>query len=129
LKTTDYSPEGLRTILLNRNLDRIKPIAELRIRKAKEEISKEQFDAQSKEIKSAKGGQVVVIKPTEGSSYGNLVKVLDEMQICSINTYAIVDIKEGDTFLIDNYLQQGALSADIAASLKKTSATGAKKKK
>jgi biopolymer transport protein ExbD len=115
LKVTDYSPEGLRQILLERNRERIIKIAELRIQKAQNKINTEQFDAQVKEIKGEKGGQVVVIKPTDGSTFENLVKVLDEMQICSIGTYAIVDLKEGDKFLIDNYLQQGTLSAQAAS--------------
>jgi ABC-type xylose transport system substrate-binding protein len=116
---TDYSPEGLRNILLERNRDRILKIADLRIQKAVNKVTDEQFREQVKEIRDAKGGQVVVIKPTESSTFENLVKVLDEMQICSIGTYAIVELKDGDKFLLDNYKQQGALSADIAASAKK----------
>jgi biopolymer transport protein ExbD len=115
LMVTDYSPEGLRKILLERNRERITKIADLRIKKAQNKINTEEFDAQVKEIKNAKGGQVVVIKPTDVSTFENLVKVLDEMQICSIGTYAIVDLKEGDRFLIDNYLQQGALSTQTAS--------------
>jgi hypothetical protein len=72
-----------------------------------------------KEIRDAKGGQVVVIKPTESSTFENLVKVLDEMLICSIGTYAIVDLKDGDKFLIENYQKQGELSAEIAGVKKK----------
>ena len=45
---------------------------------------------------------IVMIKPTEGASYDNLVKVLDEMHICNIGKYAIVDITSGDKFLIEN---------------------------
>ncbi|MDR2144880.1 MAG: biopolymer transporter ExbD [Tannerella sp.] len=112
---TDYSPDGLRKLLLERNLDRIQKIAQLRIDKAQSKITAEQFETQSKEIRNAKDGQVVVIKPTESSTFENLVKILDEMQICSIATYAIVEMKEGDKFLIDNYLQQGALSAQASA--------------
>jgi biopolymer transport protein ExbD len=119
LKTTDYSPEGLRKIMLERNKDRIVQIAELRVQKAQEKISAEQFAERVKEIKNAKGGQVVVIKPTVGSTFENFVKVLDEMQICSIGTYAIVDMKEGDNFLIENYLGQGTLSVQAPGGGKK----------
>jgi biopolymer transport protein ExbD len=119
LMVTDYSPEGLRNILLERNRDRILKIADLRIQKAVNKVTDEQFREQVKEIRDAKGGQVVVIKPTESSTFENLVKVLDEMQICSIGTYAIVELKDGDKFLLDNYKQQGALSAEIAGVKKK----------
>lgn len=36
-------------------------------------------------------GLIVIIKPTKQSSYKNLVDVLDEMAICSVPTYAIVN--------------------------------------
>jgi biopolymer transport protein ExbD len=36
-------------------------------------------------------GLIVIIKPTKKSNYRNLVDILDEMAICSVPTYAIVD--------------------------------------
>lgn len=36
-------------------------------------------------------GLIVIIKPTAKSSYKNLVDILDEMAICSVPTYAIVN--------------------------------------
>ena len=38
-----------------------------------------------------KKGLIVIIKPTKKSSYRNLVDVLDEMAICGVETYAIVN--------------------------------------
>ncbi|WP_373419310.1 ExbD/TolR family protein [Dysgonomonas sp. HGC4] len=111
LKVTDYSPEGFRALLLQRNSDAVAKIRELRIDRAKKKITEEEFKEQSSEIKNAKDGQVVVIKPTNGASYKNLVDVLDEMQICSIGKYAIVEMADGDNFLVQNFESKGALSA------------------
>ncbi|WP_297516483.1 biopolymer transporter ExbD [Flavobacterium sp.] len=36
-------------------------------------------------------GLIVIIKPTKESTYRNLVDILDEMAICSVPTYAIVN--------------------------------------
>lgn len=36
-------------------------------------------------------GLIVIIKPTKKSNYRNLVDILDEMAICSVPTYAIVN--------------------------------------
>lgn len=115
LKKTDYSPEGLRAMLVQRNGNVIRQIAELRHKKQLRQISDEEFERQHKELRDAKGGQVVIIKPTDASTYENLVDVLDEMQICSIGLYAIVEVTEGDNFLIQNYLQQGALTGALAS--------------
>ena len=114
LVETSYSPEGLRAMLVDRNGKAIKKMAELRINKLKKKISEEEFSKQSKEIKDAKDGIVVIIKPTDGSTYRNLVDVLDEMQICSIGKYAIVDMTDGDYFLIQNLLEKGALTQQAA---------------
>ena len=39
-----------------------------------------------------KKGLIVLIKPSKKSTYKNLVDILDEMVICGVKTYAIVDI-------------------------------------
>ena len=38
-----------------------------------------------------KKGLIVIIKPTKKSSYRNLVDILDEMAICGVEVYAIVN--------------------------------------
>lgn len=112
LKETDFSPEGLRNVLLERNGDAIAKMRELKIKRAKKQITEEEFKQQANDLKGAKDGQVVVIKPTDGASYKNLVDVLDEMQICVIGKYAIVDMADGDNFLVENYKTKGSLSAN-----------------
>lgn len=109
LVATNYSPEGLRAVLLERNAPIVAKMRELRLEKAKNSLmTDQQFQEQAKKIKDVKDGQVIIIKPTKDSSFKNLVDVLDEMQICSIDTYAIVDIDTGDEFLIENLRTKGA---------------------
>ena len=61
------------------------------------------------ELAKIKGGEIngekiptmtIVIKPTDGASYKNVVDVLDEMQICSIGKYVIDKINEDDLKLL-----------------------------
>ena len=104
LMKTNYNVDGLRGVLVERNSEVIRKIIDLRQQQQSKQITEEQFKEERREIVNAKGGQVVVIKPMEQSTYRNLVDVLDEMQICSIGMYAIVDFTEGDQYLIDNYL-------------------------
>ncbi|MFT4071871.1 MAG: biopolymer transporter ExbD [Dysgonamonadaceae bacterium] len=108
LKLSSYGPEGLRKMLLERNALNVNRIKELNALRKKKQISEEDFKAQSKEIRNDKNGQNVIIKPTDGATYENLVDVLDEMQICSIGKYAIVEVTEGDKFLIQNLESNGA---------------------
>ena len=66
-KTTDYGKNGIRKILL----DRVASIPVVMGDKEK--------------------GMIVIIKPTKKSTYKNLVDILDEMAICKVPTYAIVN--------------------------------------
>jgi biopolymer transport protein ExbD len=65
--TTDYSSNGIRKELMKR----VKSIPEVMGDKEK--------------------GLIVIIKPTKKSTYKNLVDILDEMAICKVPSYAIVN--------------------------------------
>ena len=113
LKETTYTPDGLRAVLLARNANVVARINELKKKKLDGEITEEEFKTQSTEIKKDENAPVVSIKGTDESSYKNLIDALDEMQICNISRYAIVDITDGDKFLLDNYEQKGELTKNI----------------
>lgn len=100
LMKTDYSPEGLRAVLLGLNADVVRQIESLKRQKQLNQLSEADFKAESGMIRQAKDGQVVVIKPADACTYENLVDVLDEMQICSIGLYAIVGLTENDKRLL-----------------------------
>jgi biopolymer transport protein ExbD len=114
LHATDLSPEGLRAVLVEKNGDVIREMARLRQMRQRDELSETEFNERSGEIKDNREGQVVIIKPTAESTYENLVNALDEMQICSIGTYALVEPDEGDMFLIGNHLQTGAAANETS---------------
>lgn len=98
---TDYSSTGIRQMLFAKNMDVMKQITELKKDKADKKVSEEDFKKRFSEYKSSKTAPIVVIKATDESNYENLVDILDEMQICNIGRYAIVDITPYDLGLID----------------------------
>ena len=125
LVETSYNADGIRALLLDRNKEVVAKVKDLKERKKREESSEEVFDSLVVDAKKAKGAPVVMIKaklPDEegknGATYRNLIDALDEMIICSIGKYAIVDITEGDLFLMENYEKKGALSDQIDTSKK-----------
>lgn len=117
LKETTYAADGLRALLLERNASIVDEMRELRRELADKKIDPDEFNKRSKEIKGNKDkAQVVILKPTEDCNYRNLVDALDEMAICSIDIYAIVDLTDGDTFVLENYKTKGAHAAENTAS-------------
>jgi hypothetical protein len=71
-QTIGYGKEGIRSVLL----PRVKSI---------EEYTKTRPNTKPGD------GMIAIIKPTKKSTYKNLVDILDEMAICKVPTYAIVN--------------------------------------
>ena len=103
LQKTDLGINSLRNVLLERNNVLAQQVQDLKQKRYKKEISEEQFKNELSELKKSKESITVIVKPTNSSTYNNLVKTLDEMQICSVAKYAIVEPEEGDNYLIKNY--------------------------
>ena len=97
---TDFSPKGIRDVLLHKNADIVLKIDELKKEKVSNHLQDSTFKRRAMEIKGVKTSPVVLIKASDDASYNNLVDILDEMQICNIGKYAIVDITEYDLSLI-----------------------------
>ena len=114
LKETSYTPDGIRSILLQKNVAAVNKVRALKLQKLDLRISEEEYRKQVSEIKSGKDTPTVIIKATDDASYKNLIDALDEMQICNIGKYVITDIAEADQFLIKNYDSKGELSQNIA---------------
>lgn len=100
VSTTDFSTKGLREMLLKKNYDIAKQIADLKIEKERTHMSDENYSKEASKIKAGKNAPVVRIMATDSATYKNLVDALDEMNICSISRYAIVDMDDANKALI-----------------------------
>lgn len=107
----EISPLELRSVLLDRNAYVVAQVRDLKKKLAAKEISKTVYTEQVKEIKKTREGLNVLIKPTKESNYRNLVDVLDEMQICNVDRYTIVDMQDFDDFVLENLKTKGGLTA------------------
>jgi len=95
LMETNFGPDGIRKILLDRNRALFKKINDFNQQVIRGEIRITQ-DSVAGAIRQLKNvddtGPIVLIKAYKASNYGNFVDILDEMNICGIARYAIVDI-------------------------------------
>ncbi len=95
LNVTDFSKDGIRKVLLSRNKDLFLKMDAFTqdVVKGKLKMPKDSIDKKLKQFKKEdKVGPIVLIKAGENVKYGNLVDIIDEMAICNIARYAIVDI-------------------------------------
>lgn len=111
LKETNY--KGMRDILLSKNNINLSKIKDLRHKRSKKLITDEEFKTEVSKINKSDEGVYTLIKPTKDSNFKNLVDALDEMQICGVGKYMIVEPNEGDDFLMENLKTKGQLTAMV----------------
>ena len=95
LNETDYSPEGIRKLMLDRNRTLARRIAEFRqeVVSGKIQISPDSVRSTISKMKSDDDtGPIVLIKAYKKANYGNFVDILDEMNICGIASYMFTKI-------------------------------------
>jgi len=100
LVPTDFSPKGIRQFLIRKNYDVMVKVRELKAEKDAKKLSEKEFEKRKEEIIGDKKAPIVIIKGTKESSYKSLIDVLDEMAICNIGRYAIIDIAPFDLELL-----------------------------
>jgi biopolymer transport protein ExbD len=75
-------------------------VEDLKKEELDKQLSQEEFEKKKLELMSDKKAPIVIIKATDDATYKNLIDILDEMAICNIGKYAIVDISDYDLELI-----------------------------
>ncbi|HBK30049.1 MAG TPA: biopolymer transporter ExbD [Porphyromonadaceae bacterium] len=102
LTETDFSAEGIRSVLTEKNRTIVQQVRELKNRKTLLQVSQEDYDRQLSELRNSKGSPVVIIKPLDSSTYSDMIAALDEMQITSIGKYAITELDDNDRTMLSN---------------------------
>jgi len=102
---SDFSKDGIRKVLLEKNKDLFTKIFEYRDKRIKGEIevADTTADYTIKEMKKAdKKGPIVLIKANDLAKYKDIVNIIDEMAICNIASYAVVDISPVELEMLKN---------------------------
>lgn len=100
---TNYGAGGIRATLLKENKQRNPRLDSIPIYKGmlnNGSITEDQYKGYLSGIKAYKDALIVVIKASDKSRYNNLVDILDEMLICNIGRYAVVDITEPEVEML-----------------------------
>jgi len=105
LVKTNFSKDGIRKVLLDKNRDLFTKISEYRDKRVtgKIVVSDTTLDSEIKRMKrDDKKGPIVLIKADEKAKYKDIVNIIDEMAICNIASYAIVDINSVEKDMLKN---------------------------
>ncbi|MDR1763802.1 MAG: biopolymer transporter ExbD [Dysgonamonadaceae bacterium] len=104
LQVSDFTENGIRKILMRKNAGVFKQIQELKLKKTNGELTEEAYSQLTKDIQEKANKDLkapnVQIKPTDLSTYKNMVDALDEMLVCNIGFYQIAELADGDRHLL-----------------------------
>jgi biopolymer transport protein ExbD len=107
---TNFSKDGIRKVLLTENRKRnptgVDSIPVYKKMLDDNKIKEDEYKRKLANIKAYKNGLIVIIKADEKSKYKNLVDILDEMLICNVGRYAVVDLSDKEKELIKNAKEQ-----------------------
>lgn len=101
---TDYSAEGVRALLLERNRALFRKINdfEQQVLEGKIKIPQDSVQSAISKLKSDDDtGPIVLLKAYKKANYGNFVDILDEMNICGIARYTIMDIAWYEDLMVE----------------------------
>lgn len=112
LQETEYGKEGIRKVLLKKNITAAQQVAKLKTEMQAKftsnplqaEKNKQYYKEQLSKIKNADGTPTAIIKPSDASNYKNLIDVLDEMQNCYIGKYVIDKVNDTDRAMVKEQL-------------------------
>jgi biopolymer transport protein ExbD len=101
LTKTDFSSEGLHKLLLDYNKKTIKEIEDLTEQLKTKVIADTTYKRLANKAKGDKTALTVLLKSDDQAVYKNVIDVIDELNICNIGKYAVVDLgaKENELLL------------------------------
>ena len=108
LAETDFTKEGIRKLLLQRNKELYGKISKLNkdVVEGKIKIPRDTLEARIKRMqKDDRFGPIVLIKAADSVKYRNLVDIMDEMVIANVARYTLVDINQVEKMMVKNYIR------------------------
>ena len=100
LEETDYSPKGVRDLLLKYNEEAYDSVNILQDLVLKGKMADTTFARRRIEITAKRTSLFAIIKTDDKAKYGNVINVLDECNITSVGKQALVDITQPELDLL-----------------------------
>ena len=91
LEKTDYTANGLRKLLVERNRDVVEQIRELGLKAQKTNMADTTFRREMVKIQSIPDALVVLIKNDDKATYKNIIDIVDELNITKVGRFVVVD--------------------------------------
>ena len=101
LTLTTFAPDGIRKLLLEKNQFAVDKIKDLKNQAAKANMADTTLKRMVVDVKGDKKALMVLVKTDDKAKYKNVVDALDELNICFVGKYALVDISKQEYDMIN----------------------------
>ena len=98
---TDFSTNGIRKLLLEKNQFAVDRIKDLRSQASKANMADTTLKRMEIDVKGDKKALMVLVKTDDKAKYKNVVDALDELNIAFVGKYALVDISKQEYDMIN----------------------------
>ncbi|MFM7015622.1 MAG: ExbD/TolR family protein [Bacteroidota bacterium] len=103
LTLTDFSASGVRKLFLDYNKQAVDEIKTLKENALKTKMNEDTLKSRVVDIKGKKYALMVLVKTDDKAKYKNVIDIIDELNICLIGKYALVDLDAREYELIKNF--------------------------
>jgi biopolymer transport protein ExbD len=103
INLTDLSDNGIRKVIIGRNnfvRDQLKPLDD---QHDKKQVSDTAYARLKEKVEENKFALFVVIKTDSLAKYVNVVSLLDDMELCNVGKYAIIDANQSEVLMMRSY--------------------------
>ncbi len=100
LTKTDFSKDGLHKLLLDKNKGTVEAINKLSEQLKIREIADTTYKRLAVNAKGDKTALTVLIKADDKAVYKNVIDLIDELNVCQVGKYAVVDMMPAEFELV-----------------------------
>ena len=100
---TDFSDDGVRKLVLGQNQFVMNSIKDIQTQHNANKMPDSTYNRLLDKAEGNKSARFVIIKTDSTTKYINVVMALDEMNICNIGKYSLIDASEDDIKMIADY--------------------------
>jgi biopolymer transport protein ExbD len=97
---TDFSSEGFRKVMLEKNKTIVDQVNQLEEKYNKKEITKDEFEAARSQVTNVDDAPFVIVKTIGETKFKNVINALDELKICDVRKNAVQDMAESEAIAV-----------------------------
>lgn len=106
IMATTFTNDGLRKLILSRNQFVLNRIKSLKEQHDNNKIPDSTYSRLLDKEEGNKYARFVIIKTDTNTKYVNVIMALDEMNICDVGKYSLIDASDDDMKMIADYKQK-----------------------